>query len=278
MGAPRQQARHRRVLDHRAAIHHEDLVGGLGDQPEIVGDEDERHAGLLDELDQEVEDLRLDRDVERRRRLIGNEQIGPAGERHGDHRALALATRKLMRIGGGDARRLRQPHAAEQTRGLRPGGAGRHGAVQPQRLGDLSPDRLQGIERGHRLLEDHRDAVAAPSAELGIGQAEELLPVEPHRAGRKRALGQQPHQGQRRHRLAAAGFADDAEDAAALEREADAAQHGERPARTGQLDAEIGDREQRHQRRRRRRGSRRSRSPSPSRLRPSTASTMARPG
>ena len=203
---------------------------------------------------------------------------GRDGERHGDHRALSLAARELMRVSEGDARGLGQADAAEQADGLGESGAGRHAAMEAQRLGDLMSDRLQGVERRHRLLEDHRDAVAAPAAELGFGEAEELVPLEPDRAGRPRVLGQETHQRQRHHRLAAARFADDAEDAATLEGEADAAQHGEHAVGARELDAEIGDREQGHRRRRLRRGSRRSRSPSPKRLRPSTASTMARPG
>ena len=53
---------------------------------------------LGDEGAQQVEDLRLDRDVERRRRLVGDQQLRLAGERHRDHRALAHAARELVRI------------------------------------------------------------------------------------------------------------------------------------------------------------------------------------
>ena len=46
----------------------------------------------------QVEDLRLDRDVERGGRLVGDQQLRIAGERHGDHHALAHAARELVRI------------------------------------------------------------------------------------------------------------------------------------------------------------------------------------
>ena len=46
-----------------------------------------------------LQDLRLDRDVERRRRLVGDQQRRAADQRHGDHRALAQAAGKLERIG-----------------------------------------------------------------------------------------------------------------------------------------------------------------------------------
>ena len=47
---------------------------------------------------QQREDLRLHGDVERGGRLVGDEQVGLVGERHGDHHALALAAGQLVRI------------------------------------------------------------------------------------------------------------------------------------------------------------------------------------
>ena len=52
---------------------------------------------LLLQFLEELEDLRLHRDVERGGRLIRDEKIGIVGERHGDHHPLALAARQLMR-------------------------------------------------------------------------------------------------------------------------------------------------------------------------------------
>ena len=46
----------------------------------------------------QVQDLGLDRHVERGGRLVGDQQRGLAGERHGDHRALAHAARELVRV------------------------------------------------------------------------------------------------------------------------------------------------------------------------------------
>ena len=47
---------------------------------------------------QQVENLRLDGDVERRRRLVGDQQVGLAGQRHGDHHALLHAAGQLEGI------------------------------------------------------------------------------------------------------------------------------------------------------------------------------------
>jgi hypothetical protein len=56
-----------------------------------VGDHEDRHAEPPLQVAQEVEDLGLDGHVERRGRLVGDEELRIAGQRHGDHDALAHA-------------------------------------------------------------------------------------------------------------------------------------------------------------------------------------------
>ena len=53
---------------------------------------------LLLQLAHQIEDLRLDGDVERGGRLVGDQELGIAGERHRDHHALAHAAGELVRI------------------------------------------------------------------------------------------------------------------------------------------------------------------------------------
>ena len=78
--------------------HDHDAVGDLGDHAHVVGDEEHRHALLvLQRLDQ-LQDLRLDGDVERGGRLVGDQQLRPAGQRHRDHHALAHAAGEAVRI------------------------------------------------------------------------------------------------------------------------------------------------------------------------------------
>ena len=65
---------------------------GLGDDAEVVGDQHDRRAESAPSgRSISSQDLRLDRDVERRGRLVGDQQLRAAGERHGDHHALAHA-------------------------------------------------------------------------------------------------------------------------------------------------------------------------------------------
>ena len=50
--------------------------------------------------------------------------------------------------------------------------------VQRDRLADLAPDRVERIERGHRLLKDHRDVVAADGLHLGLVEREKVAAFE----------------------------------------------------------------------------------------------------
>ena len=174
------QARHRgeqglrvgvlRVLQHRlgaallhqpAALEHRDVVGDLGHHAEIVGDEQDAHAAPLLQVADQLEDLGLGGDVERRGRLVGDEDRGFEGERHGDHRALALAAGELVRVGPHDLRRVGQADLGRERH--RPGPALGRGeeAVRLEHLGDLVADAHHRVERRHRLLEHHGDAAAA---------------------------------------------------------------------------------------------------------------------
>ena len=53
------------------------------------------------EVLEQVDDLRLDRHVERRDRLVADDEVGLERERAGDADALPLAARELVRIAGG---------------------------------------------------------------------------------------------------------------------------------------------------------------------------------
>ena len=81
----------RAVLHDATRIHHRDLVGLLGDHAEVVADEHERHPPFALESCEQLEDLCLNRDVERGGRLVGDEDVRVERERHRDHHALAHA-------------------------------------------------------------------------------------------------------------------------------------------------------------------------------------------
>ena len=91
-------------LDDAARVHHDDAVGELGDQAEVVRDEDDRRVRLLLRGAHDLDDLRLDRDVERRRRLVGDEDPR-ARSRSPSRSSRAGASRPRTRAGTGSTRR-----------------------------------------------------------------------------------------------------------------------------------------------------------------------------
>jgi hypothetical protein len=87
----------RAFLDDRAGLHHDHPVAEQPHHVEIVRDEEIAHAEPPLQLLQQVQHHRLHRDVERRRRLVQDDEIGVErdGARNADARL--LPARKLVR-------------------------------------------------------------------------------------------------------------------------------------------------------------------------------------
>ena len=102
-----------RLFDDPPGVHHRDPVRHFGDDAEVVGDEQQRQMKRSPHLTQQVEDLRLDRDVERGRRLVGDDERWFGRERKRDHRALSQPAAQLMRIFLRPSRRIGNPHGLE---------------------------------------------------------------------------------------------------------------------------------------------------------------------
>src|ERR1700688_661013 len=81
--------------------------------------------------------------------------------------------------------------------------------MSQQYLANLLLDRVQRIERGHRLLKDDGDVVAAHLADVALRHCQQFLALEAHGARRmmRGRIGQQFHHRQRGDRLAGAGLA-----------------------------------------------------------------------
>jgi len=87
----------------------------------------------------------------------------------------------------------------------------RQRGVSPEHLDDLVTDRLQRVERRHRLLKDHADAGAANPAHLVPRQLQKIASFEADAARRSLyARRQKPHDRGGSHRFAGSGFAHDA--------------------------------------------------------------------
>jgi hypothetical protein len=131
----------------------------------------------------------------------------------------AVVGGKLVRVGLGAPLGLGHLDAAQHVDRLVHGVAARQPLVQRDRLADLPADRVERVERGHRLLEDHRDVVAADALHLAFAELEQVPALEADRTADDAAgrVGDQAQDGKRRHALAAARFAHDAQGLAALQ-------------------------------------------------------------
>ena len=155
----------RALFHHFTLSQHHDPVGDVGDNADIMRDEQHAHAAFALQLTDQVEDLALRRHVKRGGRLIRDQQSRVIRQCHGDHDALALPPRKLERKRPGQPGRIGQADLFEQlfdTRGNLC--LWQSGRVDPDRFGDLCTHLLEGVQRGERLLEDHRDPGAAQAA------------------------------------------------------------------------------------------------------------------
>ena len=233
-------------LGDAAGIHHGDAIGGLGDHAHVVGDQHHRGAVPARQVLQDRDDLRLHRNVERGRRLVGDDQRGLGAERERDHDALAHAAGEFMRIavdalfgrGNADfAEPCDRPLARLSARQ-------RH--MRQDRLDELVADPQQRIEAGQRILEDDADAAPAYLAHPRRRQIVDARAVEPDfAAGDAARRIEQADDGEAGERFAGAGFADHAENLAGRDVERDAVERDQRPLSRGEFDAQIADREQR---------------------------------
>src|ERR1051326_305510 len=94
---PREQRGAVGELDDLAEIHDRDAPADVLDDGDVVGNEEIREAEFLLQIAKQIDDLRLHRDVERRYRLVANDQPGVERPRAGDAAALALSAREFVR-------------------------------------------------------------------------------------------------------------------------------------------------------------------------------------
>ncbi len=76
-----------------AGVHDRDRVRPTRHDPEVVGHQDHAHVAFPALVVQQVEDLGLDGDVERGGGFVGEQQLRPAGEGHGDRDPLPHPSR-----------------------------------------------------------------------------------------------------------------------------------------------------------------------------------------
>ena len=157
-------------LDDLPGIHQRDPLRHPRHHRQVVRYQEQAHALLALQLLQQVEDLRLDRDIERGGGLIGHQEGGLSGQGDGNHHPLLLPAAHAERVvidaplGLGDA------DAAQPLDGLRASGRTAQRRVGLDRLDDLVAHPHDRVQAGRRLLEDHADAATAQPAHRRLGQ------------------------------------------------------------------------------------------------------------
>src|SRR6266567_2820653 len=87
-------------LDDPAEIHHGDPMADVLDHGEIVRDKEIRQAELALQIGEQVDDLRLHRDIERRDGLVAHDQLRSRRQSPRDAEALPLPAREFVRVLG----------------------------------------------------------------------------------------------------------------------------------------------------------------------------------
>ena len=238
------------LLHAPAAVHDQDVVGEFGDDAEVVRDHDDGGVELLLKIPQQVQDLRLHRHVQRRRRLIGDQQLRIARQRHRDHRPLPHTAGELMRIVVHALLRGGNAHPPQHLDGVLARDLLRHVMVDPVRLDDLIAHRVERMHRRQRILEDHGHVAAARLADLLRGRLDEFLAVQPDLAGHAAVPAVvQAEDPQARHRLARTRLPHDPQGPSALELEVQPV-HGLHQTVVGrEVDAQVAHLQERRRRR-----------------------------
>ena len=174
---------------------------------------------------EQVDDLRLDRYVERGHGFVANQQFRARRQRPRDAHPLALAAAEFVRIavqGIGT-----QAHQFEQLGHLPAEFVFARKAVDNDRFGDCLTHREPRIQRAERILEHHLDAPPI-GPQCFVAQGAQVDPVEDHLALLR---AHQLHDGAAQRGLAAAALTDQTERFALGDGEAHAVDRHQRRGR-----------------------------------------------
>ena len=166
---------------------------------EVVADHQVGEAALGAQAREQVQHLGLHRGVERRGRLVEQQDLGLEHQRPGDGDALALAAGELVGVAEAEAR-----VEADVGQRLQHAGVAAADAVDRERLGERRVDGALGVQRAVGVLEHHLH----PAGEGAVAPARHRLAADADlAAGDRREAADRAQD----RRLAGAGLADEAE-------------------------------------------------------------------
>src|SRR5262249_42717874 len=146
-------------LGHFAEVHHTHAVRDVPDDRQVVRDENVGEIELVLQSLHQVDDLRLDGDVQGRDRLVPDDYLRVEREAPCDADALALTAGELVRVAvdvlgveTDDVQQLLHPAAPVTPRGCL--------GMDVEGLTDDVTHRHPRVERGVRVLEHHLNVPA----------------------------------------------------------------------------------------------------------------------
>src|SRR5471032_1693261 len=145
-------------FDQTTRLHHEHAISDIADDRKVMRDEEQGEPEFGLEVGQEIENLRLDGDIEGGHRLVADHEFRFEHEGSGDAYTLSLAARKFVWVAlqcrRGQANRIDYPaNFCFAFASLR------H-AMNRQGKAQGSFNGMPRIERAVRVLEDHLHAPA----------------------------------------------------------------------------------------------------------------------
>jgi hypothetical protein len=194
----RGERRGRHLLDDAAAVHDREALAHVRDHREIVGHEQVGEAARGAQLGEQVQDLRLDRHIERAGRLVEQQHRGLLRQCAGDGDPLGFAARQVVHVAAGQRIEVEVGEDLADDVEVTSGPA-----AQERQVGGAAEQHVVGhlhARRDHRVLGDHGDAACALAVAYASRVGTDHLDV----ATGGHAAGQGPQQG----RLAGAVGAD----------------------------------------------------------------------
>ena len=200
-------------LHHRSKIHHADLIRQELDHRKVMRNEQIRKIGGCLQALEQIDDLRLHRNVERGNRLVANHQLGLDRQGARDANSLTLTARELVRISLVII--ITQAALLHQIQHVFLDLVARNDSVHLDRLGKDVSNRGSGRQRGIGILENDLH-IGAEMAHLRIVILGDVLSVEDDlsAAGGMELEHRSSHRG-----LSATGLSNDAKRFSCLEGE-----------------------------------------------------------
>jgi hypothetical protein len=177
---PREQSGAVGELDDLAEIHHRDAMADVLDDRDVVRDEQIGEPEIALQIDEQVDDLRLHRHVERRYRLVADNEARPQRQGAGNPDALTLTAGEFVRVA---VERLGPEPDLLCQLGYLARQFGAHGNTEiSQRLADDVAHRKARVQRRIGILKDHLH-LPAEGPYVAFGQAVNARAAEPNLAG-----------------------------------------------------------------------------------------------